>query len=120
MRYRAMSLLLVLSLSGCAMSAQMDSIRKIADKKEFHGLDRKTQFSISFPSSHSGPFKSVDQLNFIIEEGKYKGKNASALLVKYRKTETWDVLTIMVEDNDRWVNIPKSNLNKKENSNNII
>ena len=112
MSYRKLPVLLVILLSGCAMSSQMDSIRKVADQKQFQGIDKNTQFSVSFPSAHSGPYKSVDQLNFIIEEGEHKGKNASALLVKSQKTGEWEVFSVMVEEDGRWVNLLKTDLNK--------
>lgn len=107
MKYRTVSILLAFSLSGCAMYSQMDSLRKVADQKEFKGIDEKTQFSKTFPSCHSDPYQSVDQLNFIIDKGKYKGRNASALLVKAQSSKDWEVLSIMVEDEERWVLIPQ-------------
>ena len=108
MNYRMVAIIPVILLSGCAMSSKMDSIRKVADQKNFQGIDENTQFSVSFPSPHSGPYKSVDQFNFIIEEGEYKGKNASALLVQSQKTGEWEVKAVLVEENGSWINIPKT------------
>ncbi|VAX01738.1 hypothetical protein MNBD_GAMMA19-218, partial [hydrothermal vent metagenome] len=101
-------LAVVLSQSGCAISSKIDAVNTAADQKKFEGIDKNTQFSISFPASHSGPYASIDQLNFNIEEGKYKGTNASALIGKSRKTETWEVLIIMIDENGKWITLPES------------
>ncbi|VAW87767.1 hypothetical protein MNBD_GAMMA16-237 [hydrothermal vent metagenome] len=101
-------LIVVLSQSGCAISSKIDAVNIAADQKKFEGIDQNTRFSISLPASHSGPYASIDQLNFNIEEGKYKGKNASALMGKSKKTETWEVLIIMIDEDGKWVTLPKS------------
>jgi len=101
-------LTVVLSQSGCAISSKIDAVNTAADQKKFEGIDKNTRFSISLPASHSGPYTSIDQLNFNIEEGEYKGKNASALMGKSRKTETWEVLMIMIDENGKWITLPKS------------
>jgi len=97
----------ILFQSGCAIPLKIDAVNAAVDQREFEGLDKNSQFSISLPASHSGPYASVDQLNFTIEEGKYKGKNASALMGKSRKTNVWEVLMIMVNENEKWITLPK-------------
>jgi len=100
--------IVIVSQSGCAISLKADAVRTAADQKSFAGLDKNSQFSISLPASHSGPYATIDQLNFNIEKGKHKGKNASALIGKSRKTDTWEVLMIMVDEDEKWVTLPKS------------
>ena len=99
--------IIIFSLSGCAIAPKADAIRKVADQNVFKNIDKDTKFSISLPSPHSGPYSSVDQLNFKIEEGKYKGVNASAFVGKSRKTEEWEVLVVMIEENGEWINLLK-------------
>jgi len=98
----------ILFQSGCAMPLKTEAVRAAADQSKFEGLDKNAQFSISLPASHSGPYASVDQLNFNIAAGKYKGKNASALIGKSRKTDAWEVLMIMVNKNEKWITLPES------------
>ncbi len=95
-------------LSGCAIAPKSDAVRTAADRSEFEGLNKDSKFSISMPSTHSGPYGSIDQLNFSIEEGKYKGKNASAIIAQSKSTETWEVLMILINENDRWIKLPKT------------
>ncbi len=107
MKSRALIFMVVFFLSGCAIAPKADAVRKAADQNEFKNLDKDSKFSISLPGPHSGPYSSVDQLNFKIEEGKHKGKNASAFIAKSRKTGAWEVLMIMVEENGEWARLPK-------------
>lgn len=104
MSYRIFFILGILLISGCALPKKIDSIQKAADANEFQGIDGETKFSISFPNTHSGPYESVDQINFTIEGE----KNASALVAKLPETGTWEVLTIMVEEDGQWITIPRS------------
>lgn len=100
---------LVLLMSGCAMSQKIDAIKHAADQEIFQGIDDKTAISISFPRTHSGPYESVDQLNFTIDGGTSKQKNVSAVLVKPHKTGIWEVLTMMIEENGQWIHLLRTN-----------
>ena len=108
MKKLTLILTVILSLSGCAIAPKVDAVRTAVDRSAFKGLDKNSKFSISFPSSHSGRYDSIDQLNFKIEGGKYKGNNASALVVKSKDSKVWEVLMVMVEENGKWVNLPKT------------
>jgi hypothetical protein len=100
---------LVLLMSGCATSQKIDAIKNASDQERFQGIDDKTRFSISFPRTHSGPYESVDQLNFTIDDGISKQRNVSAVLVKPHKTGIWKVLTMMIEENGQWVHLLRTN-----------
>jgi len=69
-----------LYLSGCAIAPRGDAIRTAVDQGLFEGLDKNSRFSISIPAPHSGPYRSVEQFNFIIEEGSIKIKMRVPLL----------------------------------------
>jgi len=99
----------VLSLSGCAVAPKGDAIRTAADQGLFEGLDKNSRFSISIPAPHSGPYGSVEQFNFKIEEGKYKDKDASAIIGKSKNTEKWDVLLVMINESGKWIKLSKTN-----------
>lgn len=98
----------VFYLSGCSIAPKADAVRSAVDQGEFKGLDKYSKFSISLPSSHSGPYAEIDQLNFKIDEGMYKDKNASAILGKSEGTEEWDVLMIMVDNDGKWIELPNT------------
>ena len=108
MKILTLVFIVILYLSGCAITHQADAVRTAADRSEFEGLDENSRFSISLPGTHSGPYESIDQLNFRIEKGKYKDKNASAIIGKSRKTGTWEVLMVMIDENRKWVKLPKA------------
>lgn len=108
MKKSALILMVVLFLSGCAIAPKGGAIRTAADRNVFEGLDKNSTFSISFPSPHSGPYESIDQFNFKIEEGKYKNKNASAIIGKSRKTEKWEVLIVMINESGEWIQLSKA------------
>jgi len=97
----------LLYLSGCAISSKIEAVNAAADRSEFEGINKNSTFSISIPSSHSGPYSSIDQLNFNIEGGKYIGKNASAIVGQSRNTGKWEVLVILVDENSRWIELSK-------------
>jgi len=97
----------LLYLSGCAISSKIEAVSAAVDRSEFEGLNKDSTFSISMPSSHSGPYSSLDQLNFNIEEGKYKGTNASAIIGQSRNTGRWEVLMVLVDESGRWVKLSK-------------
>lgn len=97
----------VFYLSGCAIAPKADAVRTAADRSEYKGLDENTKFSVSLPSLHSGPYESIEQLNFRIDEGEYKDKNASAIIGKSRSAGIWEVLMIMVDENGRWIKLPR-------------
>jgi len=99
----------ILSLSACAIAPKGEAIRTAADQGLFEGLDKNSSFSISIPTPHSGPYGSVEQFNFKIEEGKYKDKDASAIIAKSADTEKWDVLLIMVNEGGKWIKLTKTN-----------
>jgi len=106
-KLRVCFLTMLIFISSCATSAQMGAIRKEVNKNKLEGVDGKTKFGLSYPSSHSGAYESVDILNFTVSSGKFKGKNASALLGKSHKTGNWEVLRIMIESNGIWVSLSK-------------
>jgi len=108
MKNVALIFLVVFYLSGCAIAPKGDAIRTAADRSVFEGLDKFSKFSISFPSPHSGPYGSIDQFSFKIEEGKYKDKNASAIIGESRKTGAWEVLVVMINENGKWIKLPKT------------
>jgi len=108
MSSQLLSILSIFIISGCTFTPPVDSIQKTSNRNELQNNESETSFPISFPAKHSGPFKSVDQMNFIIEKGKYKGNNASAVLAKSRKTSNWKVLALMIEENGTWIHIPIS------------
>ncbi len=93
---------------GCAISNQVDAVQASIEQNEYVGLDEKSEYSVTLPSSHSGPYKSVDQLNFEIGKEGDKDKQASAILGKSRKTGRWETLIILVNENGEWVELPKS------------
>ena len=108
MKKLTLILTILLSLSGCAIAPKGDAIRTAADRSAFEGLDKNSKFSISLPSPHSGPYGSIDQFNFKIEEGKYKDKDASAIIGKSRKTEKWEVLMVMINESGEWIKLSKT------------
>jgi len=102
-------LMVIFYLSGCAIVPKGQAIRTAADENQFEGLNKNSKFSVSLPSTHSGPFRSIDQLNFKIEGGPNEGKNASAIIGKSRSTGTWEVLVIMINENGKWLKLSKLN-----------
>ena len=94
---------------GCAVVPKTEAVQSSADRNEFKGIDKNSKFSISFPSPHSGPYSSIDQFNFQIEDGMYKGYKATAILGKPRKTEVWKVLMVMVNESGNWIELPRTN-----------
>ncbi len=98
----------LLYLSGCAISSKIEAVSTAVERSEFKGLNKDSKFSISMSSSHSGAYSSIDQLNFNIEEGKYKGKNASAIIGQSRSTGTWEVLVVLIDESGRWIKLPKT------------
>jgi len=108
MKKLALIFMIVLLQSACAIAPKGKAVRYAADEGLFKGLDKNSKLSISFPSPHSGPYASVDQLNFQINKGEEKEKNASAIVGKSRKTGTWEVIEISTNENGKWVKLPKN------------
>lgn len=94
-------------LAGCNMAPKVHAVRNASDNGLFQGLDKNTRLSMSYPGAHSGPYGSLDQLNFNIEDGRHQGKKASAIVGKSRKTGAWEVLMILVKEDAQWVSLPK-------------
>jgi len=99
---------IVLLQTGCAMAPKVHAIRSAADDSRFQGMDNNTRLAVSIPSAHSGPYGSIDQFNFTIQEGRYKDQNASAIMGKSRRTGEWEVLMMMVDQNGKWISLTKS------------
>jgi len=94
---------------GCAVVPKTEAVQTSADRNEFKGMDKNSKFSISIPNVHSGPYSSIDQFNFQIEDGMYKGYKATAILGKPRKTEVWEVLMVMINESENWIELPRTN-----------
>jgi len=107
MNKRTIIFIVALYLSGCAIAPKGQAIRTAADENQFKGIDSHSRFSVSLPATHKGPYKSIDQLNFKIEEGMHKGKKASAILGKSRVTDEWEVLVLIINENGKWIKLPK-------------
>lgn len=105
MNVRLVLIIILVLLSGCATPRQVSAISKAAALNRFQGIDDKTTFSVSFPSTHSGPYQSVDLFNFTIEEGDHQGKNSSAILVKPKGTGEWEVFAIFLQQDEKWVKL---------------
>ncbi len=95
-------------LSGCSLTQKTDAIQSAAKRGEFKGLDKNGTFAVSLPRAHSGPYNSIDQLNFVIEQGTSKEQNASAIIGKSNTTDEWEVLMVMIDKDGQWINLPKS------------
>ena len=83
-------------------------MEKAVQQGVFQDIDKDDKFSKSFPSIHNGPFSSIKQLDFVIRSGKYKDKNASAIVVKYHDDTAWHVLDVYVQEGNNWTKTPKS------------
>jgi len=107
---RIIWLLTVISLlNGCSTVTKTKAVQSAVDQGIFKNIDRDSTFSITVPSAHSGAYKSVDQLNFIINDKNDKAQNASAILGKSRKTGEWEVLRILVNHDGQWSTLPLNN-----------
>ena len=101
-------LLIVILQTGCAMAPKVHAVRHAADHNRFKGLDSNTRLAVSIPGAHSGPYGSVDQFNFTVQQGEYKDKNASAIMGRSRKTGEWEVLILMIDQDGQWISVPKT------------
>ena len=87
---------------------KITAMEKAVQQGVFQGIDKKDKFSKSFPGIHNGQFSAIDQLDFVIRSGKYKDKNASAIVVKYHDDSAWHVLDLFIQDDTHWIKIPKT------------
>lgn len=107
MKTQFILLILTILLTGCTLSSKVDAVRNEVNQRQFKDLNDQTQFSVSYPAPHSGAYQTVEQLNFVIKNGKFREKNASALLAKPHHGRNWVVLTILVEHDGHWIKLPK-------------
>ena len=97
--------------SGCMLNplvGKIAAMEKAGNQGIFQGIDEDTNLSISLPKEHDGQFAAIDQLDFVIRSGKFKDKNASAIVVKYHDDSAWHVLYLFIQDGTHWVKIPKT------------
>ena len=66
----------------------------------FLGLEGSTGIEFEIPDS--GPYRSIRQLNFIINGGQYNNKAAYAILAKPYATKEWEVLSFTVKSDMGW------------------
>jgi len=93
---------------GCATVPQSKAIQAAFERGEYEGINKDSVFSVTFPSSHSGPFSSVDILNFFqTNNGESKDSDMSAIMGKSRKTGEWEVLMIFTNKDGSWYVMPK-------------
>ena len=93
---------------GCATAPQTEAVQAAAVRSEYDGINKDSQFFITFPASRSGPFSSVDLLNFQIANGEFKDNDMSAIVGKSRKTGEWEVLMLFSNKDGNWVMLPKN------------
>jgi hypothetical protein len=101
--------IIAISQFGCSIAPKANAVKAASEQNEYVGLDKNSEFSVSVPSSHSGPYSSIDQFNFQIEKGMYNDYEATAIMGKSRKTETWEVLVFMINENGSWIELPRTN-----------
>lgn len=93
---------------GCATVPQSKAIQAAAERGEYEGINKDSDFSVTFPSSHSGPFSSVDILNFQTNNGESKDSDMSAIMGKSRITGEWEVLMFFTNKDGSWFVMPKN------------
>lgn len=96
------------------IGSQISAMEKAAKQELFDGIDKDTKFSISLPRSHNGQFSSIEQLDFVIQTGKYKNSNASAIVAKVHSSQIWHVLDVYVQQGELWLKIPKLSKNTRQ------
>ena len=103
-------IMLILGVSlvqvGCAAIPQSKAIEAAAERGEYEGLDKDSNFYSTFPASHSGPYSSVDLFNFRTGDGQLKDKKMSAILGKSEKTGEWEILMLMTNVSGQWTVLP--------------
>jgi hypothetical protein len=94
--------------AGCAAPAQTRAIRVAADSGRIQSLDESSQFTFSFPNSHSGPYSSVGRFNAKVESGSAEGQHVTFVLGKSRATRQWEVLNVQarVAETAPWHTLP--------------
>lgn len=93
-------------LSGCSTAHKVDAIRHDVDAGRVKGMAKETRFAFAFPNFHEGPYAEVDDFNVKIEEGTYKGQNATFFLGKSHDSGKWEVISVMIQKNGKWEAIP--------------
>lgn len=104
-------IILIISLTvlqaSCSLAPKISALEEVQNEKIFKGFDTDTRGSYSFPEYHNGPFLSIEQFNFKISAGLYKGLYATAIMAKSREQEKWQVLKILVKKDGFWIELPK-------------
>lgn len=97
----------VLLQTACAMVPQTDAIQAAIERGQFEGADENSDFYITVPASHSGPYSSVDLINFQTGVGEIKDSDMSAVMAKSRQTGEWEVLVLLTREDGRWTVLQK-------------
>ncbi|HED39927.1 MAG TPA: hypothetical protein ENJ13_05810 [Chromatiales bacterium] len=93
---------------GCATISQSDAIQVAAERGKFDGINKYTEFYVTLPSSHSGPFSDVELLNFQVANGSFKDSDMSAVMGKSRETKEWELLMLFSSKGDgHWAVLPE-------------
>ncbi len=90
----------LLLLVNCSKVEQASVVEQAVKNALFLGLEGSTGIEFEIPDS--GPFRSIRQLNFIINGGQYNNKAAYAILAKPYATEKWEVLSFTVKSDMGW------------------
>jgi hypothetical protein len=99
---------IILLQTGCSVVPKSEAIQAAVEREEYDGINKDSDFYVTVPSSHSGPYSSVDQMNFQIDNGKDIGRHTSAIMGKSRKTGEWEVLLLMTNKNGSWTELQKN------------
>lgn len=108
MKKSAFILTVTLLQAACAVVPQSGAIQTAAERGEYAGINTDSKFSVMFPASHSGPFSSVDVLNFQVETGKSGERDMSAIMGKSLKIGEWEVLMLFTKKDGQWVEMKKN------------
>ncbi len=92
---------------GCATVPQSNAIQSAVEWGSYDGINKDSEFYVTVPASHSGPYSSVSSFNFQMRDGKFKEKDVSAILGKSRKTGEWEVLMLLTKKDGHWAVLPK-------------
>lgn len=114
MKTTAVVIVAAMFLAGCAVTDKVDAIAKARDGGLIQGMDKDTRMSyrldMGIPSGlseiHPGPYRSIDQFNVKLYTGLYAGKNATFFVGKSRETAEWEVFSLMVQQDGKWLSIP--------------
>lgn len=93
--------------SACALVPKTQAIQGAVEQGTFEGADKASGFHVTVPASHSGPYTSVDVLNFQTGESDSANQDMTAVMGKSRATGDWEVLVLLKREKSQWIPLPK-------------